>query len=414
MTCEEFKNEIIDLFDTGNPRQLSSDCAEHMAHCNGCARYLKEMTVTASRMQIHLPEQKNRQANTPRHCLMPVAAAIVIFLCGVVTGLSHLFSTSANADTSLKKQLSNSVLNLSNVGNYTIEYMVRSTANENFGHLDPTKPFIKMKLSVVNNSDTLYWRIEKENGRTAVFNGQQQYLWLNNGLQIQGDCQAGFVDEWLRPENLLRQQERFIGHTSGKQLHTELTDSTLTITSEGILNTFPNENLHVRIESTFRNATGLLKSLRIWKEWKGKMVLVLHSTRCLYNTELTKADITRIPEGNTEWLDNQGPDIKKSQVKRLQKETALQAAERILDALTSQHPETAAEALYFYKSDMTYLQEKLKGCQASSFKLADTSGNYAGVTVFYRLTQPDGTILKKHINLRRDNKHRIWIVDGGL
>lgn len=414
MTCEEFKNEIIDLFDTGHHHPLSSECAEHMAHCSECARYLKEMTDTASRIQIHLPAQKNRQTNTWHRRLMSAAAAIIIFLCGVMTGLSHLFSTSASADTSLKIQLSNSVLNLSNVGNYIIEYMVRSTPDEIFGHLDPTEPFVKMTLSAVNNSDTLFWRMEKENGQTAVFNGQWQYMWLSNGLQIQGDSQSGFIDEWLRPDNLLRQQENFIKRTSDRQTKTELTDSTLTVTSEGILNTFPNNNSHVRIESTFRNATGLLKSIRIWKEWNGQMILVLHTTQCLYNTRLEKADIIRIPERNTEWLDNQGPDIKKSQARKLKKETALHAAERVLDALISQHPETASEALYFYQSDLPALQENLKGCQASSFKVADTSGNYAGVTVFYQLTLPDGTILKRHINLRRDNKHQIWIVDGGL
>ncbi len=239
-------------------------------------------------------------------------------------------------------------------------------------------------------------------------------MWLSNGLQIQGDSQSGFIDEWLRPDNLLRQQENFIKRASGRQTKTELTDSTLTVTSEGILNTFPNNNSHVRIESTFWNATGLLKSIRIWKEWNGQMILVLHTTQCLYNTGLEKADIIRIPERNTEWLDNQGPDIKKSQARKLKKETALHAAERVLDALISQHPETASEALYFYQSDLSALQENLKGCRTSSFKVADTSGNYAGVTVFYQLTQPDGTILKRHINLRRDNKHQIWIVDGGL
>ena len=96
----------------------------------------------------------------------------------------------------------------------------------------------------------------------------------------------------------------------------------------------------------------------------------------------------------------------------LQNETATEAARRILTALTSGNPEQAKEALRTY--DLTELVKRFNGCKVSEFSIPKKKDNYAGVYVFYQLTQPDGTSQTHYVALRQDNDQRIWILDGGI
>lgn len=416
MTCEEFKNAIVDRFDTGQDGNLSPECTEHMEHCPECSRYADEMCATAARLQFHLPARKR----TPRprfiRRLMSAAAALLIFLGGVLTGLSNLFSTSVNAETSRKEFLSNAARHLSNVGNYFVEFETRSTPYETFSHLDATLPFIRMSLRVMHQNDSLFWRMEKENGRTITFDGSKQILWNDNSIVV-GNRDVGFLDQWLHPDNLLRRQTMFTDHSDNRETYMKETDSTITVTSEGILRDLEGKDVRYRIENVFTKATNLLQGVRIWKEHKGNMVLVLRSTECRYNVALTKEDILLPPDrffAVRQEAEIPSVTATKKQARQLRKETAVQAAERILNALISRHPEQAAEALYYYQPKLSQLMDAFQGCTVSSFSKPETRKDYSGVIVFFHLTCPDGQTLKKHIALRRDNKYQFWILDGGL
>lgn len=416
MTCEEFKNTIVDWFDCSPTTLLPPECSEHMTHCPECARYFDEMCAIAAQLRIHLPSRKNEHSSRLIRRLMSAAAILLIFLCGVLTGLSNLFSTSVNAGTAQSEFLSNAARHLSNVGNYFVEFETRSTPYETFCHLDATQPFIRMTLRVMHQNDSLFWRMEKENGRTITFDGSQQILWNNNNVVV-GNKDVGFLEQWLHPDNLLHRQTMFTDHADDRKTNMKETDSTIVVTSEGTIKNMEGKNIRYRIENAFTKTTNLLQGIRIWQEYKGNMVLVLRSTACKYNIALTKDDILQPPSRFfATRLETEIPSVTatKKQARQLRKETATQAAERILNALISRKPELATEALYYCQSELPQLMDAFQGCTASSFSKPETRKNYSGVVVFFQLTRPDGQIQKKYIALRRDNKYQFWMFDGGL
>ncbi|MCM1108906.1 MAG: hypothetical protein NC388_07610 [Clostridium sp.] len=414
MTCEEFKNAIIDEFGTGQDVRFSPECREHMKHCPECERYAREMLATAERMQISFPLRNKVRHSPVLRRLTSAAAVLFVFLCGVMTGLSNLFSTSTYAETTRNEFLSNAARQLSNVGNYVVDFDIRSSPYEGFGTLDATMPFMRMRLSVMHQDDSLFWRMEKESGRTALFDGNKQFLWMDNSLTVSSNKNVGFLDGWLHPDNLFNRQTVFIEHSDNKQTSMEETDSTVIITSEGIIRDLKGKDVRHRIENVFSRTTNLLLSMRVWKEHKGKMMLVLRSTECRYNVALTKEDILHVPRQVVARLEAEGPSVDKKRARALQKETATQAAERILNALIHHQPEQAAEALYFYRPNLDRIMNTFDGCTVSSFSQPRSLPNYPGVYVFFRLTHPDGNTRERHIALRRDNNQGIWMLDGGL
>lgn len=46
MTCDEFKNRIVDLFDNEVDLQTKSECEKHIAECDACKAYYEEMIET--------------------------------------------------------------------------------------------------------------------------------------------------------------------------------------------------------------------------------------------------------------------------------------------------------------------------------------------------------------------------------
>ena len=115
------------------------------------------------------------------------------------------------------------------------------------------------------------------------------------------------------------------------------------------------------------------------------------------------------------WLSANTPSVKDpAHLRKLTNETAQEAAQRILKALTDGKPQMAGEALYYYTAQLPTLTENMKGCKVSAVSQAKEKKDYKGVIVFYKLMTPDGKTENRHIALRRDNPQGIWMVDGGL
>ncbi len=421
MTCEEFKNQVIEHLDANSPLSLNAECEAHKAGCPDCARYFDEMTATAMLLRPrHSPLQQHaaRPSRRPvfRKRLMQIAAAITVFLCGVGVGLSNLFSTRAQAERTMSLHLEHFTHNLSSVGNYLISFEVRALPDENFSTLDPEADFIPMQMQVMHQNDSLFWRLEKAGGRTVVFDGKAQYLWTGNGIRIKGPRDAGFVEERFQPENLLKQQALLLPHTEQADTRMTYTDSTVVLTTCGQQDGAWEGPGTYRIVTAFVKATGLLCRMEVWLKHQGREIQMLRSTDIRYNLPLNRVDIVRLPESNgTEWQDVALPRItRRNTLKTLQKETATEAARRIMNALIANRPQDADKALYYYRPHLSRLCKQLQGCSVSDFSAPVTRKDYPGVFVSYRLTSPDGQTTTGHLALRRDNDQRIWTLDGGL
>ena len=422
MKCNSFKEKVVDLFDKNIDMQIQMQLNEHMSNCSECKAYYDELRETFNMLQPQNNYCKTKVKTSQR--FWRYAAVAAVFLLGLIIGWSHLFSTPAVAEDARSSFLVERIQSVQNVGSLQMEIYVRTTPQENFAHFDPTMPFVKTNIWLLRQNDSLFYRIEKENGRTLVSNGREQYMWVPGKLYAKGGLENNFLERFANlifPERLLAMQESAIKLSNKNSVTQTETDTTIILTIEGTekdgnlqqLVETGEMGLHrVIVENTFSKNDGLLRLVKLWVIKDDKKTLLFHIDNIRYNVMLNRNDITRLPAAD--WIgDIKESDATDSRLKQLQKETAQQAAERILNAIITGNEDQACEALIYYESELSDLKQQMKGCKVSDFKVrADSS--YAGIYVFYMLTTPDGDKLRRHIAIRNDNEQNIWILDGGL
>jgi len=429
MTCDEFKNRIVDLFDKEVDIQTQSECEKHIAECDACKEYYEEMMETYSllRPQASPEKESTEKTKTSHHRAWKIAAAVAIFFIGIVVGWNHLFSTSVVADTPSSFSLDQAIQSVRNVGSFEMDVFVRTRANENFDYVDPNLDFVKVNIQLLRQNDSTFYRVEKENGRTVVCDGANQYMWLKDLLYMKGSVNSGFLGTFrnlLYPERLLSMQESAVELSKKNKVIRSETDSTVILTIEGtekdhdlkeLLKTGKMGECPVTIQNVFTKNDGLLRSVKVCLTWKGKKVEMMHVDNIRYNLMLSRSSMTALPKVPAERFSDvtQEEDVQQSRLCILQKESATQAAQRIVNCLISGKTEGAEEALGFYKNVMGLLKSKFSGCKASNF-IEKRDGSYRGVYVFFMLTRNDGTKQQMHVAVRNDNSQRIWILDGGI
>lgn len=422
MNCNDFKNKVADLFDKNIDMHTKAQMNEHMVNCHECKAYYDELRETFSMLQPK--EAANMSKAKTTHRLWHYAAAAAVFLFGFIIGWSHLFSTPAVADDTKLAFIRQSIQSVQNVGSFQMEVYARTTQQDNFAYFNPGLPFVKTDIQLLRQNDSLFYRVEKANGRTVVSDGREQYMWIPNSLYIKGSQETNFLEHFTNlmfPERLLAMQESAIALSKENNVTQTETDTTIVLTVEGtekysdlrqLFETGHMDDCRTIVESTFTKNDGLLRFAKLWVIKDGKKTLLLHIDNIRYNVMLNKDDITRLP--TAEWTDDtQQQPTSSKRLKLLQDETAQQAAERILKTILANDESQAAEALIYYKSVLPQLAKNMKGCKVSAFETRKDS-SYVGVYVFYTLTFPEGTQEKRHVALRNDNKQHVWIVDGGL
>lgn len=442
MNCNEFKEKVADLFDKNIDLKTQQECYEHMAICPECKAYYEELRETFNMLQPHevaIPAEEqhidnhqislnNGGAKAPNNIKKPklwrYAAVAASFVLGLFIGWNHLFSTPAVAESKRITFLQQSIQSVQNVGSFQMEVYARTTPQENFAYFDPAMPFVKTDIRLLRQNDSLFYRVEKANGRTVVSDGKYQYMWVPEKLYLKGRREANFLERFsnlMFPERLLATQKSAIALSKENKVTQTETDTTVVLTVEGtekyndlqqLFETGKMDECSIIIENTFTKNDNLLRFVKLWVVKDGQKTLLLHIDNIRYNVMLSKADIIRLPDA--EWTDvAQRQPTSGSRLEQLKNETAEQAAERILGAIISGNESLASEALVYYKSVFNNLSKRMKNCKASDFQVRKES-SYAGVYVFYTLTSPDVKQEKRHIALRNDNQQHIWIVDGGL
>lgn len=442
MKCEEFSKYMVDLCDKDVHPELEQVCKRHMEECAACKAYYEEYMTVVDKLRPHGDLQRIALNEAP-HASLPkkpsgyrllyrkvgqIAASILLFGLGVWTGLSNFFAADADAMKSVPMVFEQAIKGAKNVGSFVIDLSIRTDPNENLAHIDPNADFIRMKISVLHQNDSMFWRLEKSGGRTIVFDGKEQFLWNNDGLMLRGTPAWGMLEEFaslLHPETLLERQKEAVSTSEYARAETTETDQCIQVTTYtkfygggvgSLLKKGKSEVSDCVIENVFTKQDGLLREIRIWIEHGGRRTLVLKSEKIVYNVLLDREQLIRLPEtADGQWLEVEDPKVRAgARLQMLQQETATEAARRIMTALVTGAPESAKEALYYYGQLLPAATQRMQGCKVSGFSTPKDKEDYAGVFVFYTLTHPDGTSETRHIALRRDNDQRIWIVDGGL
>ena len=429
MNCKEFKDKVVDLFDTTIDMQTQAECKAHMAECPECKAYYDELAEAFNALQpqeTHTKQSASEPVANRHHIWHPIAVAAV-FLLGFFIGWSHLFSTSAVAETSRGQFFDHGIQSVQNVGSFQMVVYARTKPNDNFAYFDSKADFVRIDIGLLRQNDSVFYRVEKQNGRAIVFDGSTQYMWIPNALYVKGPRGANFLEHFtnlLYPERLLGIQKSAIDFSKKNDVTRTETDTTVILTFKGteknrdllqLLETGKMGNCEVEVENVFTKNDGLLRFVKLWVVDKGQKTLLLHIDNIQYNVMLNRTRITQIPEA--QWSDvtktTSDTNTANDRFNKLQQETAAQAAERILQAIISGNNNQASEALVYYKNILPALSDKMKGCKASDFQ-ERRDGDYAGTYVFYTLTHPDGKQEQKHIAVRNDNDKHIWIADGGL
>ena len=427
MNCKEFKDRVVDLFDTTIDTQTLAECKAHMDECPECKAYYEELAEAFNTLQPQetpVKLSKSKHETNHLHLWRPIAAA-AIFLLGFFIGWSHLFSTSAIAENSHIQFFEQGIKSVQNVGSFQMAIYARTTPNDNFAYFDPKADFVRINIGHLRQNDSVFYRVEKQNGRAVVFDGQTQYMWIPNALYMKGPRAANFLENFvnlLSPERLLTMQKSAFEFSKKNEVIRTENDSTITLIFKGteknndlkqLLETGKMGDCEVEVENVFTKNDGLLRFVKLWIVDRGQKTLLLHIDNIQYNVMISRTNLTQIPD--TQWTDvtEITPDKANDRLSKLQNETATQAAERILQAIICGDYTKASEAMVYYKTVLPTLSEKMKGCKVTDFKERH-DGKYAGTYVFYTLTHPDGKKEQKHIAVRNDNEKHIWIADGGL
>lgn len=463
MNCTDCKKQIVDVLDRAATLDAYPELRHHLNHCEDCRQYYEEMMATAHwlttgrmpgpqetrevwKAKIAGPSSSKRggfpagkevseMGNTepqhvpssrralPRCSWRNIAASVAIFTAGLAVGWSQFFSQPATAEPFSLQQALNRV---EHVGNYQMMLSVRSNPNENFETLDPTMDFVPLHMTYLTQNDSAFWRLEKVGGRTSVWNGKEQYLWIPQAVYYITSAKNqldGNLAQWLNPYQLLSAQQLAI-HTKKKvDSSVEIKEGMAIMTLrfdqdftdlDALFKDQPNSMRQLIIENQCSLKDGLLRSIRIWVVQDGKQTEVLKTQRIDYNLAIDRPTVTRLPQG-AKWIDlRQDPTLVDNchRLLKLQKETPTAAAERVIQAILTGDTQMAKEALAFYPMDL--LVEKMKNCHADHFSAPKTDQSYPGCFVFFKLTYPDGRTATQHIALRKDNPQGIWVVDGGL
>lgn len=234
MNCNDFKNKVADLFDKNIDMHIKAQMNEHMANCHECKAYYDELRETFSMLQPK--EAANMSKAKTTHRLWHYAAVAAVFLFGFIIGWSHLFSTPAVADDTKLAFIRQSIQSVQNVGSFQMEVYARTTQQDNFAYFSPGLPFVKTDIQLLRQNDSLFYRVEKANGRTVVSDGREQYMWIPNSLYIKGSQETNFLEHFTNlmfPERLLAMQESAIALSKENNVTQTETDTTIVLTVEG-------------------------------------------------------------------------------------------------------------------------------------------------------------------------------------
>lgn len=425
MNCKEFKVKVVDLFDTTIDMQTQAECKAHIVECPDCKAYYEELAEAFKALQpqeVPAMSSVSKPTAKQRHLWRPIAVAAV-FLLGFVIGWSHLFSTSAVAETPSGIIFEQGIHSVQNVGSFQMTVYARTTFNENFAYFNPDSNFVSINIALLRQNDSVFYRVEKQGGRTIVCDGDAQYMWVPGILYTKGSRQANYLENFanlLYPERILAMQKSAIDISNKNSVMSTETDSTIVLIFKGmeknrdlqqLLEKGEMDDCLVEVENVFSKNDGLLRYVKLWIVRNRQKVLLMHIDDIRYNVMMNKNSLIQRPKA--EWVEGVTTVDGEKRLGELQNETATQAAQRILNAIISGQKDEAREALVYYQKVLPILTNNFKDCKVTDF-IERRSITYAGTIVYFTLTRSDGTQEQRHVAVRNDNEQHIWILDGGL
>lgn len=452
MKCEDFRADFYLLREAPHSPEARA-LRRHLAECPECARYADEMCRTldcltprhspespaAFRQKMQHLQQKaaalaDESASTRgRRSRMWRAVAVVALVvgCGALLSLFLLPSrlsarqplAPAEASAYFARALSAQPRTLQ------IELSIRTPRSENFAAIDADSAFVTHRITTLREGNRLLWRIAKQGGRTAVCDGERQWMWSPGfDVCVTGPATSGFVEYLsvlLRPEEILAAEQEAAerGEGIGYELQETDYETRLTVNAprqgairrgtglDHALGSAENTRQYV-----FDRASGRLKSFRITLRRNGRDVEVARSESIRYDEPVDRALLLALPElpPLADGSERQWHDVSREESEGIaRRRSARTAARRIGEAFARGSLAPVAAAFGSYP-DTVQLLRVYGGMTVEEVGDAYRSGSYVGYYVPLRCTLKDGRKVTLRLALRNDNPARAWTVDGGI
>jgi len=311
------------------------------------------------------------------------------------------------------------------VTGYTVNFDVRTIADEQFSYTNPGKAFVSHTMNVASDGR---WKLDK-GGRVAEYDGSNIYVWFPAqkwGWKYDSD-QTGIISPFtnlLDMEGLMRWLEGYVASTKGADCRKSENDETVTLFikvpaqgdySNDYLQFSAIDENDTRQTYVFSKEDGRLLSAKIDAKVFGITRTILRAESIDYNTAFSASTFT-LPT-NVEWLDETRAAIAARVAELPMSEfagiSAEAAVEKLFKALNEWDEPMLKVILRAYPLKRIEARG-LKGCKLIKKGETFKSGTYGGVFIPCEIQLSDGRTTKVKLALRNDNQWRVWEVDGGI
>lgn len=443
MNCNDCKNEMHNLFDESANASLTDAIQQHIASCQSCSADYDEMknvlddlhpkTIISAPFLLkqniiqQLSKEEVMKSNTAKRVkLYPVikrvlaVAAIVAAIMLIIPFISKNNSSNntANAAASF---FESSIKANELIKNMKITFSVRTDPKDNFALIG--KEYDMVEHTLIKSFDKPEkWRVEKS-GRVALFDGNNQYLWLPEIKEaIKGPAGNGFID-WLKimlePSSILWKEKEEAKDNGSKITMTSADGKLLmSITSKAqgnFLNDYmKNKSIREsdnRREYVFDNKTKLLKGLKVYLLENNKETLILNIENIEYDVAIDPSSFAIVLPDDVKW-EELNLTVKNENLSNISsKEAATLVFEGLAKKDFDSNKELWAQCHFFTKKMLLHIYG---GLQVIKIGEPFKSGLYPGEFIPYEIKLSDGSIKTFRLALRNDNPNKVWIWDGGL
>ena len=447
MNCNDFKNNLTDIFDDQPGQALKTEMQEHMKNCPSCTNEydqtkevfdnlkpsisfsvsstgLKQNILTQLKTEeINMETNNKNKVNLKKwHKRAMAVAASIVFIVAVfmLSERSPFVSTAQAAENIMLR----SITAMDALKSMFISMDVRSQERENFDVIGEEYDFIEYKFWKQFSGEQP-WRIEKP-GRIVVWDGEKQFLYLPDvSYALTAGQEAGFV-EWMKlffePKSILESEIAFSKKHDAIYKIDKTADEVILTVSADALGDFHNNYLKNSSILTSDNSriyifdkeTMLLKSFELFINSNGRSTKVIKISNIAYNIPIDVSTFSIQLAQGVEWRTMTDPGY----IKAFTKITSKQAAKKFFTALSKEDYAFITpvwDALQITdKEKLEQVKSVYGGLELISIGESFKSGLYPGEFVPYKIRLKSGAIEEHNLALRNDNPTKTWEVDGGL
>jgi hypothetical protein len=447
MDCNECKLEMVNLFDSEVDQATLAGMMEHLLHCPDCSgEYDETMKLLAAlkpKLQPSAPsmlkqriinqlikdeaEMKNettkvRWLSSRTRKIISIAAVLLLAMLIIpFTFKNDVFMSSTTK--AANKFIEMSIDATQAIRSMVMKLKVRTIPRDNFALVGTDLEMVEHTITK-SFENPVKWRIDKGE-RVAVFDGNNQYLWMPNFEQgVKAGPNAGFIG-WFKilldPQAILSKEQNVAKDKNSKvTMKQNGNEMLMTVTSNAMGNFINDYSKNKSIEESdnrreyiFDNNTKLLKGLKIYIIQGKKETLILETEKIDYDVPVDPSLFAINLPASVEWK-----EITNNYTSETFKNIgSKRAAELFFQGMANNDWKLVGETCDFFNGNSKRVQEAKEdfgGLTVIHIGEPFKSGLFPGEFVPYEIKFKSGNVKKFNLALKNNNPNKVWIVSGGF